>query len=333
MASSGLTRGQLDAIRDALVVVLPGRSPADVALKFFFRDHRQLGSKDRALVADTVYSVLRHRRVLEAVTPAATPRDLALGALVRFGGVSVSAMESVLRPEERTWLTALKARDLDELPFAVRAELPDWVVDRLRARMSDAEILALAASLQRTAPFDLRVNSLKAPREAVIERLERDGVASAPTRHSPLGVRVKEKIALAKHPMFLDGAVEVQDEGSQLVGLLVEPRRTDMVVDFCAGAGGKTLQLGALMRSQGRLYAFDTSDKRLVQPEAAARALGSVERASAAHRGRERSAGEAARAARSTACWSTRRAPASARCAAIPTSSGASPSPDAEELA
>ncbi|HRE13973.1 MAG TPA: RsmB/NOP family class I SAM-dependent RNA methyltransferase [Usitatibacteraceae bacterium] len=263
MAATGLTRGQLDAIRDALVVVLPGRSPADVALKFFFRDHKQLGSKDRALVADTVYSVLRHRRVLEAVTPAATPRDLALGALVRFGGVSVSAMESVLRPEERTWLTALKARDLDELPFAVRAELPDWVVDRLRARMSDAEILALAASLQRTAPFDLRVNSLKAPREAVIERLERDGVASAPTRHSPLGVRVKEKIALAKHPMFLDGAVEVQDEGSQLLGLLVEPRRTDMVVDFCAGAGGKTLQLGAAMNSQGRLYAFDVSDKRL----------------------------------------------------------------------
>jgi 16S rRNA (cytosine967-C5)-methyltransferase len=134
-------------------------------------------------------------------------------------------------------------------------------VEALRA--SDAEILALARSLAQPAPLDLRVNTLKAPREAVLQRLEADGFEAAPTRYSPLGVRLREKIALNRHPMFLAGAVEVQDEGSQLLGLLVEPRRTDMVVDFCAGAGGKTLQLGAAMNSQGRLYALDTSDKRL----------------------------------------------------------------------
>jgi 16S rRNA (cytosine967-C5)-methyltransferase len=97
----------------------------------------------------------------------------------------------------------------------------------------------------------------------VLERLEADGTPAAATRYSPIGVRVKEKVALNKHPMFLDGAVEVQDEGSQILGLLVEPRRSDMVVDFCAGAGGKTLQLGAAMGSHGRLYAYDVSDKRL----------------------------------------------------------------------
>ncbi len=258
-----LSRNQLDAVREALVAVLPSRSPADVVLKHFFRDRRQLGARDRALVADTVYSVLRHRRLLEAVTPSASPRELALASLVRFQGFGVGPLEPVLRPEERTWLVALKARDLEALPFAVRADLPDWVVERLRARHSDAEILALAKSLAAPAPLDLRVNTLQAPREAVLQRLEADGIEASPARFSPIGVRLKEKIALNRHPMFLAGAVEVQDEGSQLLGLLVEPRRTDMVVDFCAGAGGKTLQLGAAMNSQGRLYAFDVSDKRL----------------------------------------------------------------------
>jgi 16S rRNA (cytosine967-C5)-methyltransferase len=258
-----LSRAQLDGIREALVAVLPSRSPADVVLKYFFRDHRQLGARDRALVADTVYTVLRHRRMLEAVTPSASPRELALASLVKYQGYGVGPLAPVLKPEEHTWLVALKARDLDEMPFEVRADLPDWVVARLRARFSDAEILALARSLATNAPLDLRVNTLQAPRDAVLQRLEADGIEAAPTRYSPIGVRLKEKIALNRHPMFLAGAVEVQDEGSQLLGLLVEPRRTDMVVDFCAGAGGKTLQLGAAMNSQGRLYAFDISDKRL----------------------------------------------------------------------
>ena len=136
-----LSRNQLDAIRGALVAVLPSRSPADVVLKFYFRDHRQLGARDRALVADTVYTVLRHRRVLEAVTPSASPRELALASLVRFQGYGVGPLEPVLKAEEHTWLVALKARDLDQLPFAVRADLPDWVVERLRTRFADSEIL------------------------------------------------------------------------------------------------------------------------------------------------------------------------------------------------
>ena len=129
--------------------------------------------------------------------------------------------------------------------------------------MDDESLLALARGLQSAAPLDLRVNSMKAPREAVLERLAYDEIEANPTRHSPLGVRLREKPVLNKHPMFLDGAVEVQDEGSQLLGMLMEPRRGEMVVDFCAGAGGKTLQMGAAMSSSGRLYAFDVSDKRL----------------------------------------------------------------------
>jgi 16S rRNA (cytosine967-C5)-methyltransferase len=261
--ASPITRIQIDAIVHALAVVLPARTPADVVLKHYFRDNRSLGSRDRALVADTVYSVLRRRRMLETLTPSAAPRELALASLVKLQGVSIGQLESLLKSSERNWLAELKARDMEALPFEVKADLPDWVLERLRRRYADSEILALARSLQHPAPLDLRVNTLKAPREAVLERLEADGTPAAATRYSPIGVRVKEKVALNKHPMFLDGAVEVQDEGSQILGLLVEPRRSDMVVDFCAGAGGKTLQLGAAMGSHGRLYAYDVSDKRL----------------------------------------------------------------------
>jgi 16S rRNA (cytosine967-C5)-methyltransferase len=261
--SASFTRGQLEAIVHALAVVLPLRTPADVALKHHFHEHRALGARDRAIIADTVYSVLRRRRLLEAVTPSASPRELALASLVKLQGISIGSLEQLLRAEERAWLAALKAADLDAQPFEVKADLPDWVIARLRKRYADDEILALARSLQHPAPLDLRVNTLKAPRQAVLDRLEADGTPGVPARFSPVGVRLKEKIVLNRHPMFLDGAVEVQDEGSQVLGLLVEPRRTDMVVDFCAGAGGKTLQLGAAMGSHGRLYAYDVSDKRL----------------------------------------------------------------------
>ena len=258
-----LTRAHLDAIVDALTVVLPARSPADAQLRQFFRDRRSLGPKDRALVADTVYAALRRRRLLEHVTPHASAREIALAALVKLQGMGLAQIEAALRPGEKDWLTRLKVLDLETLPFEIRADLPDWVIARLRTHMSDEQILALARSLQQSAPLDLRVNSLKAPREGVLDRLAFDEIAAVPTPYSALGVRLREKPSLNQHPMFLDGAVEVQDEGSQLLGLLVEPRRGEMVVDFCAGAGGKTLQMGAAMNSSGRLYAFDISDKRL----------------------------------------------------------------------
>ena len=260
-----LARSQLEAIVQALTLVLPARAPADQQLRQFFREHKSLGSRDRALVAETVYAALRRRRLLETVTPQGTPREIALATLVKLQGIGIGQIESVLRGNEKAWLAELKALDLETLPFEVRADLPDWVIARLRRTMDDEALLALARGLQQPAPLDLRVNTVKAPRGAVLDRLDFDGIGAVATRYSPTGVRLKEKPSLERHPMFLDGAVEVQDEGSQLVGALVEPRRGDMVVDFCAGAGGKTLQMGAAMASEGRLYAFDISDARLAR--------------------------------------------------------------------
>src|SRR6185436_18527599 len=127
-----LGRAQLDAIVHALTVVLPARAPADTQLRQFFRDNKNLGSRDRALIADTVYAALRRRRLLEKVTPRATPREIALATLVKLQGVGLSQIESALRSGEKEWLTALKALDLDKEPLEVRADLPDWVIERLR---------------------------------------------------------------------------------------------------------------------------------------------------------------------------------------------------------
>jgi len=152
-----------------------------------------------------------------------------------------------------------------DLAPAVRLDLPDWLFDALGGQFPAEEVEALANALNQPAPLDLRVNPLKNDRPTLLARLQADGLAAQPCVYSPLGIRLTGKPALAHHPSFLDGHFEVQDEGSQLLAFLLQPKRGEMVADFCAGAGGKTLLLGALMRSQGRLYAFDVNKKRLAR--------------------------------------------------------------------
>lgn len=257
---------QVAAITDALTRVLPATSPADAVLKHFFRDHPGLGARDRSLIAETVYAVLRRRLLLEHLVTDGSPRKLALLGLTRLMGWSASQLSGVLAESELEWLAALKVGKDDEssnMPLSLQTDLPDWIVRRLQQTLDKDDIVSLGRSLQKSAPLDLRVNTLRLRREAVLEAFARDGIKAAPTPYSPWGVRLEEKIALNKHALFVNGSVEVQDEGSQLLGLLTEARRGEMVVDFCAGAGGKSLLLGAMMQSQGRLYAFDVSEKRL----------------------------------------------------------------------
>ncbi len=262
-----LTETNLDLVVQALRSILPMNHPADGALRHFFLEHH-IGSGERALIAETTFGILRHRLFLEhACTPTpsarANPRRLALAYWVRFGGYNLRELEPLLKKDEVTWLGQVKGIALDELPLPLRAEFPEWLVEPLRASMTDEEILTLGRAMQQPAPLDLRVNTLLTSRNEVLSQFAAEGIEAIPTPWSPIGVRLRAKRALNKHPLFLSGKVEVQDEGSQLLGFLVAPKRNDMVVDFCAGAGGKTLLLGALMHSQGRLYAFDVSEKRL----------------------------------------------------------------------
>jgi len=262
-----ITEYNFDLVIQALRALLPLEQPADAVLRHFFQQER-LGSRERALVSETAFGILRHRLFLEHAcqpTPSAhaTPRRMALAYWVRFGGYNLRELEPVLKKDEAGWLGAVKGIVLDTLPLHIQAELPEWVIEKLRASMADADILALGRSMQQPAPLDLRVNTFLSSRNEVLAQFTAEGMEASATPFSPIGIRLRGKPALNKHQLFLSGKVEVQDEGSQLLGFLLAPKRNDMVVDFCAGAGGKTLLLGAMMNSQGRLYAFDISEKRL----------------------------------------------------------------------
>lgn len=270
----------------ALGAVLSFEHPADAVLSRHFRDNRELGHRDRAFIAETVYGVLRRLRWLRRLAgDRATPRELLLAWCARGEGWPMRAFEGLASATERDWLAGIKAAELEEGTLAERADLPDWLVERLLATHDEASLLALAHSLNRPAPLDLRVNVLKADRDAVLACLREDGIGAEAGALSPQAIRLAGKPALQKHPLFLDGSFEVQDAGSQLLGLLVQPKRGELVVDFCAGAGGKTLQLGAMMRSTGRLYAFDVSDKRLakLKPRMARAGLSNVHPVLIAH--------------------------------------------------
>ncbi len=254
---------QVAALASAIERVRRFDVPADNGLRAFFRTHPEMGQHDRAFVAEGVFALLRRMRSLEALAASTEPRKLAIAVLVREQGRSLRDLEPALTTADEIWLRALKSRLHDVLPPAVAHDLPDWLWDRLGTAYGDSERIALARAWLAPAAFDLRVNPLKATRDAALAALNDEGFAATPTPYSPLGIRVAGRASLAQHPWLVDGRLEVQDEGSQLVGYVVAPKRNDMVVDFCAGAGGKTLLLGALMRSQGRLYAFDIAQKRL----------------------------------------------------------------------
>ena len=244
------------------------RSPfaADSVVSRYFRQHRELGHKDRAFIAETVYAVLRHKRSLSArCLDDVTSRRLVLSALIFGQGLNRRELEPVLSESEGEWLARAKAVRLDELPAAARLDLPDWLYEALTHQYALEELEKLVNSLNQAAPLDLRVNTQKTGRDAVLEALHAEGIGAKACQYSPLGIRLDDKPSLSRHPLFLDGSVEVQDEGSQLLGFLLQPKRGEMVADFCAGAGGKTLLLGAMMRSQGRLYAFDVAEKRLAR--------------------------------------------------------------------
>lgn len=249
-----------------LAELLRSTFPADLVVSRYFRQHRELGHGERGFVAESVYSVLRRKRSLSArCFDDVTSRRLLLASLACVQGLNRRELDVVLSEAEGKWLAQAKAVRLDDLPPAVRLDLPDWLYEALSAQYAAPELEALASGLSQPAPLDLRVNLLKAERDEVLARLNADGLAGEPCRYSPLGIRLAGKPSISRHPLFLDGRFEVQDEGSQLLGFLLQPKRGEMVADFCAGAGGKTLLLGALMRSQGRLYAFDVAEKRLAK--------------------------------------------------------------------
>jgi 16S rRNA (cytosine967-C5)-methyltransferase len=262
-------------IRQAAVVLsnlLTFSSPADAKLSEFFRNNRDLGTKERAFVAESVYGVLRRLRFLSTVTANEEDdpddaRKLILAYLLRVQGMSIRELEPMLSEQQKEWAHMIKAKSTENLPLAVQADVRDWLWDKLVAQYGEKEALTIGRSMHEQATLDLRVNTIKGNRDEVLAKFIAENTSGetniTKTPYSPIGIRMPNRMNIGRHILFTEGKIEVQDEGSQLLAYLVAPKRGMMVADFCAGAGGKSLAIGALMRNTGRLYAFDVSEKRL----------------------------------------------------------------------
>ena len=278
----------LEACSELVRLTLKFDHPADATVSRFFRDHRGLGPRERAPMAETVYTVLRKKLLFDHLAPSGSgPKERRLAILGFYGPGDF--LRSALTDQEKNWLDQCEKVQPDDLMERHRHNLPEWLVQPLKDQLGD-EFWPLVESLNLGAGLDLRVNDFKIKRADVQKELAKAGIKAVPTPFSPWGLRIAGKPALNKNEAFLRGEFEVQDEGSQLLAMLVDAKRGEMVVDFCAGAGGKTLAIGASMRSTGRLYAFDTSAHRLdsFKPRMARSGLSNVHPAAIAHERDER---------------------------------------------
>ncbi len=269
------------------------RAPADLAMNRYFRARRFIGSKDRGAIAELSYYVLRRLGTLEWWCEQKHPnypsilnpnpdtqnaydsaRALVIAAIILRQDVTISNLAnifngntyapSILTDREWTFAHALENATLDDpaMPLPARLNFPAWMEPELRASLGDRLIPEMQA-MQDQAPVDVRANTLKISRDALLQRFEEEGFGPEPTPMSPVGIRLRQREALFASQMFKDGLFEMQDEGSQMIALISDVAAGQRVIDFCAGSGGKTLALAAAMQNKGRILAWDTSPERL----------------------------------------------------------------------
>lgn len=302
----------VEACTELVRLTLKFDHPADAVVSKFFRDYRKtyaFGPRERAALAETVYNVLRNKLRYDHFAPSGSgPKERRLAILgfaqhLKEQAPAKAAPKSAKHPsndpldflmgalnkQEAAWLEACEAVKPADLMDRHRHNMPEWLVEPLKAQVGEG-FWPLVERLNGGAPLDLRVNTFTDKRADVQHELKLAGIKAVDTPFSPWGLRIDGKPALSQLDAFARGAIEVQDEGSQLLALLLDAKRGEMVVDFCAGAGGKTLAIGASMRSTGRLYAFDTSGHRLdsLKPRLARSKLSNVHPSAIAHERDER---------------------------------------------
>ncbi len=250
--------GQLHSVIELVETILSlSKKPADAVMQSYFRNRRYIGSSDRRAIGDSVYSVLRNTQGLQAALAITTPRLLVfahcildkqdtLGELQYMCGEGYGP--ATLSEEEQQILSDLKPYN----PFAI----PKW----LETHLNDQELIK---SLHDQAPVDIRINSLKNNRDAILTLLKLEGFEVTATPISPLGVRFGKRQPMNTHELWEDGTLEVQDEASQVVSLLCDAQPGMQVLDYCAGAGGKSLSLAATMQNKGNLTLSDIHPHRL----------------------------------------------------------------------
>jgi 16S rRNA (cytosine967-C5)-methyltransferase len=273
---------QPGAILAAAIEVLDEQArnpgPLDLILQRYVRARRYIGSKDRTALGEHVFGAVRRQGRLDWRLRAAGaepgPRARILADAILTGGATMLDLTAItadarygpppLTAAELGWLGALGPPPLEGagMPPEVAVECPIWAWDSFQSAFGDNAAHELAA-LREPAPLDLRVNTLKTTHERALADIRAAGFDARGMPYAPLGIRLNERVALGRLPGLLDGAVDPQDEGSQLVAMIVDAQPGESIVDYCAGAGGKTLALAADMQNKGRLYALDTDGRRL----------------------------------------------------------------------
>ena len=246
---------QYQSVLEFLTEIFQDKMPADKIIGAYLRGRKYIGSKDRRFIADTVWAIIRRRRRLAFDASSEDPRRILLYFLRNedFDVLCNSSPYSLTPPDEkeRQWL---KTENEDLYPPAVEAEVPDWLYDKIQD-------MALLKALNEPAPADLRINMPS--REIMIKKLQAEGLFFRPTCYSPYGIRSDERINLRNCTAYLDGEIEVQDEASQIAAVLADVRPEHKTVDYCCGAGGKTLMMSFLNQNRGRIDVHDIEPRRL----------------------------------------------------------------------
>ena len=276
--------------------ILQATAPADSVVTGYFRLCRYMGSGDRRAISETVYNILRRYEELQwFLQGMPTPKSgwgrlLVLAYAHKILNLSLAEIQGLCKtvpvvkshiknkenfqadkfdPEplsavEKVLIQEMGRLKPDAMPLWVRLNIPQWIFPRLEAAFGDG-IEKAARALNVAAPLDLRVNTLKTSRTEVLMELKGQGFDPVSTPWSPVGVRLKDRRPLSNHELWIKGHIEVQDEGSQVLGLLVDAQPGMTVLDFCAGAGGKTLAMAAAMENRGRIVATDVAAWRLLR--------------------------------------------------------------------
>jgi len=277
---------RVQAAIEMIASVLARRQPADRLSDEYLRARRYVGSKDRRAIADLVYRVLRHRGRLEwamgevPTDPLSHARSLVIAELAATGAIADQLFDGsqygpALLSERERRLIGTEGEGRGSAPPWVLANCPPWLTPEFAPEVATNPRVLLGDPDAR-APLDLRVNTLRATREEVLVQLQREGIAAVPTPIAPNGIRVAGSLRLDAHQLFRDGTIEVQDEGSQIVAAVCRAVPNEIVIDFCAGAGGKTLAFAAAMGGRGRLVACDVDSRRLGELERRARRAGAT---------------------------------------------------------
>ncbi|NTS30403.1 RsmB/NOP family class I SAM-dependent RNA methyltransferase [Phyllobacterium sp. BT25] len=265
--------GRLQAAIEVLDDIENRKRPASDALKDWGLSHRFAGAGDRAVIGNIVYDALRRKLSLGWRMDSDAARHIAFGVLLSDAELDMDEINAALdgdkfapAPLEAERRSIWEARDLASAPDNIRADVPEWCVPHFEAIFGDRWVRE-AAALSDRPPVDLRVNTLKADRDKVLKELARAGASAAPLLET--AVRVPPLRAMGRHPnvqaepAFQRGLFEVQDLGSQIAAKLSDAKPGEQVLDYCAGAGGKTLALAAEMGNKGQIHAYDAERQRL----------------------------------------------------------------------